>query len=161
MYEPISTKEGEKRRIQMATLEERLNRLPNSRKYELGIGELPSKITKDEYLELVFGSKLEYGHVHLLMYLAHRYNFKESRPTTNSVRRASNDLKISTNTVIKYKKQLEELGWISVEKMSYNNPDEVTLLIGREIEELQWKHPSHKASQLDYEESKKTKKKRR
>jgi hypothetical protein len=144
----------------MATLEERLNRLPNSRKYDLGIGELPPKITKDEYIELVYGSKLESGHVLLLMYLAHRYNFKDRRATTNSVRRASNDLKISTNTVIKYKKQLEELGWISVEKMSYNNPDEVTLLIGREIEDLKWKHPSHKASQLDYEESKKNKKKR-
>jgi hypothetical protein len=95
------------------------------------------------------------------MYLAHRYNFKESRPTSNSVRRASNDLKISTNTFIKYKKQLEELGWISVEKMSYNNPDQVTLLIGREIEDLQWKHPSHKASQLDYEESIRIKKNRR
>jgi hypothetical protein len=145
----------------MTALEERLNRLPNSRKYDLGIGELPPKITKDEYIELVYGSKLESGHVLLLMYLAHRYNFKESRPTSNSVRRASNDLKISTNTFIKYKKQLEELGWISVEKMSYNNPDQVTLLIGREIEDLQWKHPSHKASQLDYEESIRIKKNRR
>jgi hypothetical protein len=36
-----------KRRIQMTALEERLNRLPNSRKYDLGIGELPPKITKD------------------------------------------------------------------------------------------------------------------
>ena len=136
----------------MATLEERLNRLPNSRKYHLGSGELPSKITKDEYIELVFGSKLEYGHVLLLMYLAHRYNFKERRPTCNSVRRASNDLKITTNTFIKYKKQLEELGWISVKKMILNKPDQITLLIGREIDDLKWKHPSHKATQLDYEE---------
>ena len=136
----------------MATLEERLNRLPNSRKYELGIGELPPKITKDEYIELVFGSKLEYGHVLLLMYLAHRYNFKERRPTSNSVRRASNDLKITTNTFIKYKKQLEELGWISVKKMILNKPDQITLLIGREIDDLKWKQPSHKATQLDYEE---------
>ena len=136
----------------MATLEERLNRLPNSRKYHLGSGELPSKITKDEYIELVFGSKLEYGHVLLLMYLAHRYNFKERRPTSNSVRRASNDLKITTNTFIKYKKQLEELGWISVKKMILNKPDQITLLIGREIDDLKWKQPSHKATQLDYEE---------
>jgi hypothetical protein len=86
------------------------------------------------------------------MYLAHRYNFKERRPTNNSVRRASNDLKITTNTFIKYKKQLEDLGWISVKKMILNKPDQITLLIGREIDDLKWKHPSHKATQLDYEE---------
>lgn len=142
----------------MATLEERLNRTPNSRKYELGSGTLPQKITKDEYIELVYGSKLESGHVLLLMYLAHRYNFKERRPTNNSVRRASNDLKITTNTFIKYKKQLEELGWISVKKMILNKPDQITLLIGREIDDLKWKQPSHKATQLDYEELMKTEK---
>jgi len=142
----------------MATLEERLNRLPNSRKYPLGIGALPEKITKDEYVELFFGSKLESGQILVLMYLSHRYNFKERRPTMMSVRRASNDLKITTNTFIKYKKQLEDLGWIKVEKMMFNTPDQVTLLIGEEIEDLKWKQPSHKATQLDYEELKKSKK---
>ena len=142
----------------MATLEERLDRKPNSRKYDLGTGALPPKITKDEYIELIFGSKLESGQVLVLMYLAHRYNFKEKRPTNNSVRRASNDLKITTNTFIKYKKQLEELGWISVKKMILNKPDQITLLIGREIDGLKWKQPSHKATQLDYEEQMKTEK---
>jgi hypothetical protein len=141
----------------MATLEERLDRKPNSRKYDLGTGTLPQKITKDEYIELVFGSKLESGQVLVLMYLAHRFNFKDKRSTTNSVRRASNDLKITTNTFIKYKKQLEELGWISVKKMMFNDPDQITLLIGSEIDELKWKEPSHKAAQLDYEEMKRAK----
>jgi hypothetical protein len=128
-----------------------LDRLPESRIYPLGCGELPSGITRDEYIGIFLGCKLKSREKNILQYLAFRYNFKLQRACFVSTRRAANDLDITTNTFIKAKKELVRLGWISVEKGENNNPDQITLLIGKEIEELTWKEPLHKSVQLDKE----------
>jgi hypothetical protein len=127
------------------------SRKPKSRFVDLGYGSLDFSVTRDQYVELFLGAKLRNPQKQVLMYLAFRFNFKKKNATIMSVRRASNDLDMSKSTFIKYKKELEDLGWIKVQKCSNNNPDKITLLIGNEIPDLKWKEPAHKKTQLDLE----------
>lgn len=129
----------------------KINRNPKSRKYDLGSGALPPQITRSEYVELFLGSKLKSREKNALLYLSHRYNFKEARATSMSVRRAANDLDWNTSTFRSAKRELLRLGWISVKKSSFQQTDKITLLIGHEIPELKWKEPIHKETQLEYE----------
>ena len=125
------------------------SRKPKSRFVDLGSGSLGFSVTRDQYVELFLGAKLKNPQKQVLMYLAFRFNFKKKNPTMMSVRRAANDLDMSKSTFIKYKKELEDLGWIEVKKCHNNNPDKITLLIGNEIPDLKWKEPAHKKTQLD------------
>ena len=121
---------------------------PKGRIYPLGMKELPQGIRREQFMEIALGAKLEFMHLAILFYLAHRYNFVKRQPTKMSVRRVANDLHIDKKTFIKYKKELEALHWLSVKKGINNNPDKISLLIGDEIPSLKWKEPEHKALQL-------------
>lgn len=138
-----------------------LDRLPDSRIYPLGYGELPAGITRDQYVDLFLGCKLKSREKNVLQYLAFRYNFKKEQASFASTRRAANDLDITPKTFIEAKKELKRLGWISVESGENNNPDQITLLIGNEVTDLKWKDPLAKSIQLDKEERRREKKKKK
>jgi hypothetical protein len=137
-----------------------LDRLPENRIYPLGYGELPSGITRDEYIGIFLGCKFKSREKSVLQYLCYRFNFKLQQATYVSTRRASNDMDITTKTYGEAKKELKRLGWISIEKGENNGSDRITLLIGNEIKELKWKEPVAKSKQLDREEEKRNKAKK-
>jgi hypothetical protein len=139
------TNNKEKQMINESTTAEQQ---PKGRIYPLGMNELPQGIRREQYMEIALGAKLEFMHLAVLFYLAHRYNFKNRQPTKMSVRRVANDLHMDKKTFIKYKKELEALHWLSIKKGFNNNPDKISLLIGDEIPTLKWKEPEHKALQL-------------
>lgn len=131
-----------------------LERKPLSRIQELGSGRLQDSLTRDQYVELFFGVKLEFMQKVVLHYLAFRFNFKDKRATYVSSRRAANDLHITPKTYLKARKELKELGWISIQKIGSNGSEETTLLIGNEIKDLQWKDRVSKSKQLDKDDEK-------
>jgi hypothetical protein len=121
---------------------------PKSRKYPLGTGRIPSDLKMTAYIELFLNCRLNsYGKL-LLLYFAHRYNFKLRTPTKMGSRRAANDLGISKKTYLKYRDQLQELGWIEVNPGTGNNPSRVVMLIGNEISDLGWPEVEAKRQQL-------------
>ena len=125
--------------------------IPKSRIYPLGTGEIPSGMTTTQYVEMVLNCRLKSYDKSLLMYFAHRYNFKERRPTSMSIRRAANDLDIDKKTFLKYRKHLEQLGWLEVIEGRRNGTNKVILRIGHELPDLPWKEPTAKNDQMERE----------
>lgn len=83
-----------------------------------------------DYMERVFEAPLHKMGKYLLAYYAVRYNFKESRGCFAGVRRMEQDLGLSKNSIIKWKRYLKTLGWIKVLHRPEMKTDVVFLRFG-------------------------------
>lgn len=121
--------------------------IPKSRKVPLGTGRLPSGFNQFDFMELVYGCRLSKGEKHVLSYLAFRYNFEKRQPTKMGTRRAANDLDMERTTFTKYRNSLREKRWLTIRQGYLGKPDQITLLIGTEDENLKWRDPLAKQTQ--------------
>ncbi len=83
-----------------------------------------------QYMEIVYSSPLNKMAKYLLSYFAFRYNFVEHRGCKAGVRRIERDLGLTKNTIMKWKKYLLDLGWISVKHRSRGETDIVYVRVG-------------------------------
>ena len=83
-----------------------------------------------QYMEIAYATPLDKMAKYLLGYFAFRYNFVEHRGCKAGVRRIERDLGLSKNTITKWKKYLEDLGWITVKHRPRGETDIVFVRVG-------------------------------
>jgi hypothetical protein len=133
---------------------------PKSRIYPLGTGALPPGMSQFDYMGLAYDCRLTKRMLHVLGYLAFRYNFLENRPASMGQRRASNDLHMTRQTFADGIAELVAYGWvIQIKSDDYNDADNYELLIGNECPDVKWKDSIAKKTQLIREKKKAERKK--
>jgi hypothetical protein len=122
---------------------------PNSRIYPLGSGAIPPGMSQFDYMGLAYDCRLTKKMLHVLGYLAFRYNFLENRPTSMGQRRASNDLHMTRQTFADGIAELVSYGWVrQIKSDDPNEADNYDLLIGIECPNVKWMDPTAKKTQL-------------
>lgn len=123
--------------------------LPKSRKVQLGSGFLPPSFGLTDYLYYFYDCRLPKELKRTLMYFASRFNWKKRKPSYVSLSRAANDLGVGRKYLGKDLKELERLGWVSLEVKKSTQTYSVQLLIGNEIEDQKWQEQAAKTKQLE------------
>jgi len=122
---------------------------PKSRKVPLGTGFVPPSFGLTDYFYYVYDCRLPKELKRTLLYFASRFNWQKRRPSYVSLSRAANDLGVGRKYLGKDLKELEKLGWVSLEVKKSTQTYSVQLLIGNEIADLKWQEEGAKTKQLE------------
>jgi len=102
-----------------------------------------------KYLANVRNAKLDNGDKSLLRFYAETYNWAENKPSRYAERTICALEGITVNTLIKRRKSLERLGWVTVQYKGPHTPCNVWVNIGEDDEKYnsasyaKW-HPSNR-----------------